>query len=140
VHASQQETSLTLQRIVIPPPRPGLDVAARYRLPESTAIRAGNYLFLSGMLVDPETDDPLHGTVTSETHRISQNLRLVLESAGSATQRLVQVHAMIHDRREYEILNRVYRQYVSVRPPARTGWSVQIAFRFKVQRDAIAIA
>ncbi len=132
---------MTLPRIVVPPPRPGLDLAAQYRFPQSTAIRAGDYLFLSGMLaIDPETGDPLQGTVTSETHRVFQNLRLVLESAGSALGRLVQVHAMLHDRLEYEILNRVYRQYVPAGPPARTVWSVTIPLGFKVQLDAIAVA
>ena len=127
-------------RRIVPPPRPGC-ISRRSTGSPNTAIRAGDYLFLSGMLaVDPETGDSLQGTVTSETHRVFQNLRLVLESAGSALGRLVQVHAMLHDRLEYEILNRVYRQYVPAGPPARTVWSVTIPLGFKVQLDAIAVA
>jgi 2-iminobutanoate/2-iminopropanoate deaminase len=132
---------MTLPRVVVPPPRAGLDFTTQYRFPQSTAIRAGDYLFLSGMLaIDPENGDPLQGSVTSETHRVFQNLRLVLESAGSALDRLVQVHAMIHDRLEYEILNRVYRHYVPAGPPARTVWSVTIPLGFKIQLDAVAVA
>jgi len=82
----------------------------------------------------------MHGTVTSEAHRVLQNLTLVLKSAGSSLSRLVQVHAMIYDRIEYDVLNRVYRQYVPDGPPARTVWSVQIIDGFKVQLDAIAVA
>jgi 2-iminobutanoate/2-iminopropanoate deaminase len=129
-----------LARIVVPPPRRGLDMAAGYGWVQSTAIRAGDYLFVSGVVaIDPNSGERLNGTVTSEAHRAFQNLKLVLESAGSSLERLVQVRAMIYDRIEYDALNRVYRQYVPEGPPARTVWSVRIIDAFKVQLDAIAV-
>ena len=106
----------------------------------SSAIRAGGYLFVSGVVaIDPESGERMNGSVTSETHRAFQNLKLVLESAGSSLERLVLVRAMIYDRIEYDALNRVYRQYVPNGPPARTVWSVRIADAFKVQLDAVAV-
>jgi 2-iminobutanoate/2-iminopropanoate deaminase len=130
-----------LSRIVVPPPRSGLDLAAGYGWVQSAAIRAGDFIFLSGIVpVDPETGERLNGTLTSEAHRAFQNLQLVLEAAGSSLARLVQVRAMIYDRIEYDALNRVYRQYVPEGPPARTVWSVRIMDAFKVQLDAIALA
>ena len=129
-----------LARIVVPPPRPGLDMAAGYGWVQSTAIRAGDYLFVSGVVaIDPDSGERLNGTLTSEAHRAFQNLRLVLESAGSSLARLVQIRAMIYDRIEYDALNRVYRHYVPEGPPARTVWSVRIIDAFKVQLDAIAV-
>ena len=131
---------MPLTRIIVPPPAPGLDLAAQYGWPQSTAIRAGDYLFVSGVVpVDPRTGERMQGTLTSEAHRVFQNLKLVLESAGSSLERLVQVHAMIYDRIEYDALNRVYRQYVPEGPPARTVWSIQIIDAFKIQLDAIAV-
>jgi 2-iminobutanoate/2-iminopropanoate deaminase len=128
-------------RIVVPPPCAGLDMSANYGWVQSTAIRAGNYLFVSGVVpVDPANGERLNGTLTSEAHRAFQNLKLVLESAGSSLERLVQVRAMIYDRIEYDALNRVYRQYVPDGPPARTVWSVRIIDAFKVQLDAVALA
>jgi 2-iminobutanoate/2-iminopropanoate deaminase len=130
----------TIARIIVPPPSLGLDMAAGYGWPQSAAVRAGDYVFVSGTVaIDPDSGERLNGTVTSEAHRVFQNLKLVLESAGSSLDRLVQVHAMIYDRIEYDALNRVYRQYVPNGPPARTVWSVQIVDAFKVQLDAIAI-
>ena len=115
-------------------------MAAGYGWVQSTAIRAGDYLFISGVLpIDPDTGERLQGTLTSEAHRAFRNLKLVLESAGSSLERLVQVRAMIYDRIEYDALNRVYRQYVPDGPPARTVWSVRIVDAFKVQLDAIAL-
>ena len=127
-------------RIVVAPPVRGLDMAAGYGWVQSAAIRAGGYVFVSGVVaIDPDSGERMNGTVTSEAHRSFQNLKLVLEAAGSSLERLVQVRAMIYDRIEYDALNRVYRQYVPSGPPARTVWSVQLIDAFKVQLDAIAV-
>jgi 2-iminobutanoate/2-iminopropanoate deaminase len=129
-----------MERIVVHPPRPGLDMAAGYGWVQSTAIRAGDFVFVSGVVaIDPESGERLNGTLTSEAHRAFRNLQLVLEAAGSSLERLVQVRAMIYDRIEYDALNRVYRQYVPHGPPARTVWSVRIIDAFKVQLDAVAL-
>ena len=105
------------------------------------AIRAGGLIFCSGMLpIDPQTGERRHGTLTSEAHVIFGNLKLLLESAGSSLDRLVQVHALIYDSIEYDVLNRVYRQYVANGPPARTVWTAQIEAGFKVELDVIAAA
>lgn len=132
---------MPLTRIIVPPPTRGLDMAAEYGWPQSAAVRAGDYVFVSGVTaIDPGSGERMHGSVTTEAHRVFQNLKLILEGAGSSLQRLVQVHAMIYDRIEYDVMNRVYRQYVPDGPPARTVWSVQIIDGFKVQLDAIAVA
>ena len=68
---------------MVPPPAAGLDMAAGYGWVQSCAIRAGDYLFVSGVLpIDPRTGERMQGTLTSEAHRAFQNLKLVLESAG----------------------------------------------------------
>lgn len=132
--------STFMKRIVVPPPHPGLDMAAGYGWAQSTAIRAGEFVFVSGVVaLDPRSGERLNGTLSSEAHHAFRNLKLVLEAAGSSLERLVQVRAMIYDRIEYDALNRVYRQYVPQGPPARTVWSVRIIDAFKVQLDAVAL-
>jgi 2-iminobutanoate/2-iminopropanoate deaminase len=128
-------------RLAVPAPAPGLDMAARAGWPQSCAIRAEPFLFVSGVLpLDPATGEPRHGSLTSEAHLAFRNLALVLESAGSSLARLVQVRAMIYDRKEYDALNVVYREYVPLGPPARTVWSVKLVDAFKIQLDVIALA
>ena len=128
-------------RDVIAPPTPGLDLRAHYGHHQSAAIRAGGLIFCSGMLpINPETGERQHGTLTSEAHVIFRNLKLLLDSAGSSLDRLVQVHALIYDSIEYDVLNRVYRQYVANGPPARTVWTAQIEAGFRVQLDVLAAA
>ena len=128
-------------REVITAPLPGLDLRTHYRHYQSPAIRAGELIFCSGMIpVDPHTGERQQGTLTSEAHVIFGNLKLLLESAASSRDRLLQVHALIYDSIEYDVLNRVYRQYVANGPPARTVWTAQIEAGFKVQLDVIAAA
>jgi 2-iminobutanoate/2-iminopropanoate deaminase len=127
-------------RDVILPPVEGLDLRHHYGLHQSPAIRANGLVFCSGMVaVNPQTGDREHGTVSSEARRIFENLDLLLRAAGSSLDRLVQVHAMLYDRIEYDVLNRTYRQFVPNGPPARTVWSVKIESGFKVQLDVIAV-
>ena len=128
-------------REAIAAPRTGLDLRQHYGHHQSPAIRAGGLIFCSGMLaVDPETGERRHGTLTSEAHVIFGNLKLLLEAAGSSLDRLVQVHALIYDSIEYDVLNRVYREYVFHGPPARTVWTAQSEAGFKIQLDVIAAA
>ena len=133
--------TVPILRELIIAPAPGLDLRRHYGHFQSPAIRAAGLIFCSGMIpVDPHTGERLHGTLTSEAHVIFGNLKLLLESAGSSLDRLVQVHALIYDSIEYDVLNRVYRQDVAGGPPARTVWSAQIEAGFKVQLDVIAAA
>ena len=128
-------------RDVIPAPVSGLDLRREYGHHQSPAIRAGGLIFCSGMVaINPESGEREHGTVTSEARRTFENLKLLLESAGSSLDRIVQVHAMIYDRIEYDVLNRAYRRYVPNAPPARTVMTVQIEAGFKVMLDVIAAA
>jgi 2-iminobutanoate/2-iminopropanoate deaminase len=128
-------------REVIPAPVPGLDLRREYGHHQSPAIRAGGMVFGSGMVaIDPQNGERHHGTVTSEARRIFENLKLLLASTGSSLDHLVQVHAMIYDPIEYDVLNRLYRQYVPNAPPARTVMSVQIEAGFKVMLDVVAAA
>lgn len=128
-------------REIITPPSSGLDLRGIYGHHQSAAVRAAGLIFCSGLVaLDPVTGEREHGTVASETRRIFSNLDVLLRSAGSSLERLVQVHALIYDRIEYDVLNRTYRQFVPNGPPARTVWSVRIESGFKVQLDVIAAA
>jgi 2-iminobutanoate/2-iminopropanoate deaminase len=67
-------------RDVIPAPVPGLDLRREYGHHQSPAIRAGGLIFCSGMVaINPENGEREHGTVTSETRRIFENLKLLLD-------------------------------------------------------------
>lgn len=118
---------------------PGLEFSHAFGYPQSCAVEAGSLIFCSGMVaVNPVTGEREHGTLTSETRRIFENLKILLKENGSDLDRIVQVHAMIYSRLEYDVLNRVYREYLPESPPARMVWQVVIESGFKVQLDVVA--
>lgn len=120
---------------------PGLEFSRAFGYPQACAVEAGGLIFCSGMVaINPVTGEREHGTVTSETRRIFENLKMLLEENGSSLARIVQVHALIYSRLEYDVLNRVYRQYLPENPPARMVWQVVIENGFKVQLDVVAAA
>jgi enamine deaminase RidA (YjgF/YER057c/UK114 family) len=90
--------------------------------------------------IEPETGERRHGTLTSEAHVIFGHLTLLRESDGASVDRLVEGPALIYDSIEYDVLNRVYRQYVANGPPARTVWTARIEAGFKIQLDVTAAA
>lgn len=132
---------MAIEKKLLGSTQPGLDFSRVFGYPQSCAVAAGGLVFCSGMVaVDPVTGEREHGTVTSETRRIFENLKILLEENGSDLSRIVQVHAMIYSRLEYDVLNRVYRVYLPDRPPARMVWQVVIESGFKVQLDVVAAA
>ena len=132
---------MAFRKSLFVPKYPGLEFSRIFGYPQSCAVEAGGLIFCSGMLaVNPVTGEREHGTVTSETRRIFENLKILLEENDSDLARIVQVHAMIYSRLEYDVLNRVYRQYLPESPPARMVWQVVIESGFKVQLDVVAAA
>ena len=88
---------------------PGLEFSQVFGYPQSCAVEAGGLIFCSGMVaVNPVTGEREHGTVTSESRRIFENLKILLEENGSDLARIVQVHAMIYSRLEYDVLDKVF--------------------------------
>ena len=102
-------------RSVVEPRNPKLNASRNYRLPHSPAIRAGEFIFISGMVsIDPETGDLRRGTIEEETRQILSNMQHLLESAGSSLAKVVKTNVFIYDMLELENMNRAYRTFFSV--------------------------
>jgi 2-iminobutanoate/2-iminopropanoate deaminase len=132
---------MSLNREVIEPGNPLLNVSRNFNLPHSPGIRAGALIFLSGMVaVDPVTGERAPGTVAAETRQILANMAHLLESAGSSLAKVVKVNVLIYSMLEYENMNAVYREFFPVDPPARTTCGVQLSGGNKVEIECIALA
>src|SRR5258708_23124091 len=108
-------------RDVIAAPATGLDLRQHFGHHQSPAIRAGGLIFCSGMLpVDPQTGERRHGTLTSEAHVIFGNLKLLLESAGSSLDRVLQIRPLILARNDDHTPKSLCPQQVAHRPTAPT--------------------
>ena len=76
---------MSIRREIITPKNDRLNVSRNFNIPHSPGVRAGDFIFLSGMVsVNPETGERSLGTVAHETRQILSNMAHMLESAGSS--------------------------------------------------------
>jgi 2-iminobutanoate/2-iminopropanoate deaminase len=92
--------------------------------PFSHAVAYDGWLFVTGQMPTNPTDDraPLPEGIEAQTHRVIENLKLVLAGAGSALDRIVFARVYLtHFERDYAAMNAVYQSYFATgRLPART--------------------
>ena len=90
--------------------------------PYSHAVRAGDFLFVTGQLAeDAETGEVLKLDIEAQTHRVMENLKRVLTHAGTRFENVVMVRIFVTDFRYYEIVNQIYASYFDqTRLPGRT--------------------
>ncbi len=90
--------------------------------PYSHAVRAGDFLFVTGQLSeDPATGAIVRGDIAAQTRQVMENLKLVLERIGTSFDRVVMARVFITDFRDYEVVNQIYASYFAEnRRPSRT--------------------
>jgi 2-iminobutanoate/2-iminopropanoate deaminase len=92
--------------------------------PYSQAVRAGNLLFTAGQAgVDPVTQQVVKGGITEQTTRTMENLKAILEEAGTDLAKTVKATVFLKDMNDFAAMNAVYGAYLDVNgvaPPART--------------------
>jgi 2-iminobutanoate/2-iminopropanoate deaminase len=132
---------MPIAREIVAPRNERLNVSRNLNLPHSPGIRAGDFIFLSGMLsTDPETGERSPGTMAHETRQTLTNMRHLLESAGSSLERVVKINVLLYDMLEFDNMNAVYRQFFPKDPPARTTCGVQLSAGMKIEIECIALA
>ena len=92
--------------------------------PYSQAIRAGNLVFTAGQIaLDPATQQVIAGGITEQTTRVLENLKAILEAAGTSMARVVKATVYLKDFNDFAAMNAVYGTYLGaegVAPPARS--------------------
>ena len=110
-------------------------------LPFSSAVRVGDVLYLSGQIGTlPGTNGLTEGGVGPETRQTLENIRSVLEYAGSSLERVVKCTVFLADIADYAAMNEVYRSYFPDKPPARsTVAGSGLALGARVEIECIAL-
>ncbi|TVL99501.1 MAG: reactive intermediate/imine deaminase [Candidatus Brocadia sp. WS118] len=100
--------------------------------PYSQAIRVGTLVFLSGQIpLFPATGEIVQGDIRVQTRQVLENVKQILEAAGSSLDKVVKTTVFMKDLNDYAAVNDVYQEYFPHKPPARAA--VQAA---KLPRDA----
>ena len=109
-------------------------------LPFSAGIRAGDYVFVSGMASADKNGRIIHDTFDNEARRTYENLRSVLRAAGLDFNRVVQVRCYLQRQEDWDAHNRIYREHFSEPFPARTTLVGCLGDLVKYEVDCIAYA
>ena len=92
--------------------------------PYSQGIRAGNLVFTAGQIaLDPATGQVVAPGIQEQTTRVLENLKAILEQAGSSLDRVVKATVFLKNFNDFAAMNSVYGAYLApdgVTPPART--------------------
>ena len=110
--------------------------------PYSQAIRAGDFIFAAGQTpIDPATGNLVEGEIETQTRRVLDNIKAVLEAAGSGLDKVVKTTVFMTNLGDFARMNAVYAEYFPANPPARS--TVQVAALPKgamVEIECVAIA
>ena len=109
--------------------------------PYSQAIKANGFVFLSGQIaLDPHTQQIIAGDVTAQTERVLENLKGIVEAAGSSIQRVVKTTVFLADMDDFPAMNEVYARYFVTHLPARSTVEVaRLPRDVRVEIDLIAL-
>ena len=109
--------------------------------PYSQAIRAENFIFLSGQIpIDPSTGEMIRGDIRQQTRQVLENMKGVLESQGLGMQDVVKVNIFLKDMGNFNEMNEVYATYFSSFPPARSTVEVaKLPRNAEIEIEAIAL-
>src|ERR1017187_3513331 len=92
--------------------------------PYSQGVRVGNLIFTAGQIaLDPATQLVVAPGIAEQTTRVLENLKAILEAAGTSLDRVVKATVFLKDFNDFGEMNAVYAIYLApqgVKPPART--------------------
>ena len=116
------------------------DKAAVTGGPYSQAIMHNGIIYVSGQgAVDPQTNEIKPGSVEEEAELALENLRIILQEAGSSLAKVLTVTVYLLDIQEYGRFNEVYKKYFRENRPARTCIQAgRLPFNTRVEITATA--
>jgi 2-iminobutanoate/2-iminopropanoate deaminase len=109
--------------------------------PYSQAIRAGNFLFLSGQIpLDPKTGELVKGDIGWQTQQVLENVKRILESQKLGMEDVVKVTIFLKSIEDFNRVNEVYGTYFPSSPPARSTVGVATLPRdADIEIEAVAL-
>ena len=107
-------------------------------LPFSPGVRAGDFVFLSGLASVDENNQIISDTFDNEVRRTFQNIARVLASGGLTFADVVQVRCYLSNKENWDAHNLIYREFFSQPFPARTTLIGCLGDMVKYEVDVVA--
>jgi 2-iminobutanoate/2-iminopropanoate deaminase len=101
--------------------------------PYAQAVKSNGFLFASGQVaLDPRNNEFIGGDIRQQTERAMENIKAVVEAAGSNLHHVVKTTVFLKDMNDFAAMNEAYGKYFPAAPPARS--TVQVA---RLPKDAL---
>lgn len=109
------------------------------RGPYSPAVRAGDFIYVSGQVaVDPATNQLVAGDIKAETRQVLNNIKSILEAVGSSMASVVKCSVFLGKSTDFAPMNEVYSEFFGDQKPARSTIVCGFAADINVEIDCIA--
>lgn len=107
-------------------------------LPFSPAVRAGDFVYVSGQIAMGDNGEVVPGGIEAQTRRTMENVRKVLEMAGCTFDDVVKANCWLDDTRDFWTFNKIYAEFFPNGGPARSTVRSELMVDAKVEVDVIA--
>jgi len=93
--------------------------------PYEQAIKIGDFVYTAGQIpIDPQTGNLVDGGIKEQTCQVLENLKAVLEAAGTSLDRVVKATVFLKNMADFTAMNEVYGEYLGQAKPARSTVAV----------------
>ena len=108
------------------------------KIPLSKAIRAGDYVYLSGQVPLKSDGSVETGSIEDQTRVVMENIKAILGEAGCGLSDVIKATAWLSDRADFAGFNRVYAEYFAEAPPTRSTVESRLMIDIRVEVEVTA--
>jgi 2-iminobutanoate/2-iminopropanoate deaminase len=107
---------------------------------QAVVVEPLKLVYTAGQIaLEPATGQLIGGGIQAETRQVLQNLKAVLEAAGSCLDNVVKMTVFLTDMNDFQAMNAIYQEFFKQNPPARSAVAVKALPRgAQVEMEAIA--
>jgi 2-iminobutanoate/2-iminopropanoate deaminase len=105
--------------------------------PYAKAVRAGDFLFVSGHLAWGDDGELIHGSIEQETRQVWKNIRKTLEGMDCTLEDIVKATIWLQDTRDFINYNKAYSEVFPKDPPARSTVRADLMFDCKIEVEVV---
>ena len=124
---------MTIERFGAAPTGPG-----GRSLPFTKAVRAGDFIFVSGQVPMGADGEIVDGNITTQTRQTIDNVKTILQSLGLGLEHVVKATVWLADTRDFWPFNKVYLEYFGAALPARSCVRADMMVDCKVEIEVVA--
>ena len=107
-------------------------------VPLSPAVRAGDFIFISGQVPVGADGVIVAGGIEAQTRQVIANVEAALRLAGAELTDVVKTLVVLSDASDFGAFNKVYAGYFPRNPPARTTMEARLMIDIRIEIEAVA--